>query len=710
MSVCGKVTIRNQQLKNTDWSGCRFDGSLTLVECSSGPLTLRGAFVDGPVSIQGLTFTGGGLSMRGAFCRGGVTLIDIEQSRAPSQVSFQGDRGPDRTLEYLGLDLIGIEVSGGLTLRPKGGGALGNPVCLDYARISGPTNIGEGHRSVANVFVSFAKLEGCLNIFLAHQANSTQFVIFDRLECLGNVTVQLADGDSFKRIYSRASAVRGDLRLLSTSNNGAQVIGKFGCIGLDGSHIDGTLTICGLAPAQKSNESVITASSTRTGSILVDQVEAESIRFCDCTVQRDVAMSRVKAGDLDFYGLTATGITLQEVQQPPARQLDIDLSRTRIANLVCAEHLVAKQLRLGYSTVGAIRLIGAKLEECIVRSTTIEQYVRIVCSEIAKIDAAYVRGGAALEVYDAAYNGVEIKDARLAAFAGDLRDERCERDPSEDRRHMRELWELRAVSKINSIDLSGGSWSRVNLMHAYFDSIPAPADACITAKGLMVSGSLNAIASQFEDLERTALDLGGSTVGEVCFGGHLPKRLKFPAARIASWGSTREDAEGFIEIINASIEFDRAACIELEQRLENSGKLAQADRFHVMWRRKEAASLPLWQRSVSYAHYFLLRYGTRSGQVLLYWSLIALLMLSVVLHFYSTDFTATSPQIFADALQHVLRSGIPMFDLGLKPVSEVQAGTPSYWALLTVRLMGWVCWPIFLTSLVVKLLPKRHRA
>ncbi|ARQ90052.1 hypothetical protein [Stenotrophomonas maltophilia] len=710
MSVSGAVKIRNQQLKNTDWSGCRLDGPLTLIGCSSGPLTLRGASIDGRISIRDLAFTSGGLSMRGAICRGGVELIDINRSCARSHVFFQGDRGPDLTLEYSGLDLIGIEVSGGLTVTPKAGEFLGNAVCLDYARISGPTSIGEGHHNVANVFVSFAKLEGSLNIFLAHESNSTQFVIFERLECLGNVTVQLKEGESSKRIYGRASAVHGDLRIVAARDNGTHVIGKYECISIDGSRIDGTLQIVDMAPAQRSNGGSIAASSVHSGSVLIDQVEAESIRFYGCVVQRDVALSKVKTGDLDFYGLTATDITLLGVQQTPARQLTVDLRRARIANLVCVEGLVAKQLYLGYSMVGATRLISAQLEEFILRSTTVEQYVRVISSEIQRIEATSVRGAAALEVYDAACNGVDIKDARLADFAKNLRSDLRDCDPSEGRRCMRELWELRAISKINSIDLSGGSWSSVNLIHAYFDCTASSTDACVSAKGLRVSGALNAVASQFENSKRTALDLGDSVIEEVSFGGHLPTPLKFSAARIASWGIAREDAEGFMGVINASIEFDRAACIEFEQRLENSGKLSEADRFHVMWRRKEAGILPLWRRSVSSAHYHLLRYGTRSGQVLLYWSTIALIALLVVLRFYNTDFTPVSSHVFIDALQHVLRSSIPMIDLGLKPLGEVRAGTVSYWALLAVRLMGWVCWPLFLTSLVVKLLPKRHRA
>src|SRR5690606_31162412 len=134
-------------------------------------------------------------------------------------------------------------------------------------------------------------------------------------------------------------------------------------------------------------------------------------------------------------------------------------------------------------------------------------------------------------------------------------------------------------------------------------------------------------------------------------------------------------------------------------------------------------------------HGFLLDYGTRSAKILRFWAAAVFLCTLVLINDYEAgiqidpqmqisiaecgsacdemdvpSLKASWPGRVSDSLQLAVRDGVPIIDIGLAPHLRAKAESLSFWALVMVRLIGWIAWPLFLTSAVATFLPKRYRA
>src|SRR5690606_32861112 len=117
------------------------------------------------------------------------------------------------------------------------------------------------------------------------------------------------------------------------------------------------------------------------------------------------------------------------------------------------------------------------------------------------------------------------------------------------------------------------------------------------------------------------LDIRDGQVRQLDLGKPLPGRIDFTGATIGSWGLQHEDADSYAEVLALATEFDRGAYIAIEERLENAGGRAQADRLHRIWRKREVSQLPRRRsRIIPRLHDLFLGFGTRSHRILGWWA------------------------------------------------------------------------------------------
>lgn len=694
--VVGPVVIDSAELKQGDWSDCKFDSSVKITRCSVGAnLHLQNARIEGDFSIDGLDFSAGGLAAQALHCRGSMRLSRVSGSFADANVTVVHQDKPNSIESYTGLQLVQMRVDGSATIEDcEGGGGGSTGICMDHVQIGGYLAIGRNCRAFSGLFMSQAKVGGMLIATLGPAGEHEKpwdFLFLDGLECGSGASVDFVSGAGFKRLFMRACRIGGDLRVGAFAGDGTI---ENGFLWLDGAEVQGDLTVKNLGGPGDMNA-------------------------LDARVVNDILIENCTFRDLDLYGALAggiwlNGVTLQASADAPAGALD--LGNTRVSGPITLERFEGPKVTARYAEAGAFRLTQTTVGQLELDGTRLKAYLAVDGADVGRFSAKNVRGTATL------LSSHRSADAAL--------------DPS----------------AFGSIDLGDSEWASVDLSNIRLKGRPAdglPEAPHISCTNTRIAHDFKLRARQFEALEDTGamlLDVSGASIGRMDIAFPLPGKMRFKGAQVGSWGLEQESAEAYDRIMRSTGEFDQGAYLEFENRLENAGLRHEADRLHRIWRRREERSvlaghglkeLPgkLWRKASMASHRVLLGYGTQKWRILVIWFVFAVLCWGYIQARYAEDMRVSPAalatlqecgapcsgverpalaterrQQMGDAGQLIASSAVPLIDLGLAAGLEPAPRSPSFWTLLVMKLIGWIALPLFLTSAVAGFFPKRHRA
>lgn len=705
--IAGPVSITNAELKQGDWSDCKFDSSVKIERCSiRGNLNLQNAQINGDFAVDGLDFSEGGLSAQALHCRGSLRLSQISESFASANVTVVHADKPNAIESYTGLQLVQIRIDGSATIEDCRGGAGGaTGICMDYAQIGGYLSIGRNCTAFSGLFMNQAKVAGMLLATLEPPSENEQawnFLLLDGLECGSDASVDFVSKAGFQRLFIRACKIRGNLRVGAF---GAEEPIESGFVWLDGAEVRGDLTAKNLGGSG-------------------------NMHALDVQVGNDLIVDNCSFGNLDLYGAYAGGVWLKGVTiaaLAEGQNSALDLGNSRVSGPITLDNFKGPKISVRYAEAGAFRLTQAEVGQLELDGTWLKAYFAVNGSDVGRLNAQNVRG--------------------TATFLSS-------------RRSADEGFEC---SEFGSIELGDSEWASVDLSNICLKGNLAgglPQAPRISCTNTRITNDFKLRASQFEalnDLDAMLLDLSGANIGRMDIAFPLPGKMRFKGAQVASWGLKQESAEAYDRIMRSTGEFDQGAYLEFENRLENAGLRHEADKLHRIWRRREErgvlgnrpspdAPVPsgvrlrelpsrLWRKASLASHRVLLGYGTQKWRILVIWFFLAILCWGYIHLRYAEDIrvnpaalatlqecgvpcigaerpTLSIPGLrkLGDSAQLTASSAVSLIDLGLAKSLEPTPGSRSFWALLIMRLVGWIALPLFLSSAVAGFFPKRHRA
>lgn len=243
------------------------------------------------------------------------------------------------------------------------------------------------------------------------------------------------------------------------------------------------------------------------------------------------------------------------------------------------------------------------------------------------------------------------------------------------------------------------------------------------------------------------LDLAQAEIGELDLGKPLPAAICLRGTTIEDWGVADFDTAGnsgppmsiaqrYDEVLSRADALELRQYIRIETKLEDEGQRNDADELHRLWRDRARKELPLGiRRSVSWLHRVALGYGTRRVRLVGAMAAVGVAAFAAGVHFYDQSFqistemlsgiaecgepcshrplpvlATTLPGKAWDIAQLVLRHGVPLIDLQLASYLEPKPRSAAANAVSLLRVIGWITWPVLLTSLLSGFFPKRHQA
>lgn len=706
MLVEGVVAIDGGAITQPDWRDCRFGASLRIsgAEVPAG-LDLTGVSVGGDLRISDLELGNSWMSLRLLDVRGDVVLDGLRGVHADTQVSLHRDGDLDHVQAYHGLDMVGARIQGGLEIANCTGRYGSEALCLDRVAVDGLVRIGEGCSGFEYIFLTYARLGGMLYVRLGASTGKRPGgvrLLWDGLRCAGNVSVEVGEGAFLAQLLARAGTFEGDLKVVGASAAGPEGRARFAHVDLARSTVRRNLLIRRVGGDSGGNKDwsagAIALGECSVGLLTLAELECDAIDARGMCVEHMLDIHEVRADSIDVYALKTQDIWLRAVG-PRQGALAIDFRRASVASLAVIEQTQAERLDFGFSSVGALRLEAVTLGVVELLSTCVEAYLRVV--------------------------GSTIRDRLSARRVSGVGEFQTRQDGGGE------------PSTVGVLDLGFSAWSQVDLQGLRFAG-GAREGACVSAPGIAVMGRLSLRAEQFQALPagNVVLDIRDGQVRQLDLGKPLPGRIDFTGATIGSWGLQHEDADSYAEVLALATEFDRGAYIAIEERLENAGGRAQADRLHRIWRKREVGQLPRRRsRIIPRLHDLFLGFGTRSHRILGWWAGVTLLFAAALWLRYPLDVVVSNaylatlqecgaacpgvvaptlsdsrPWQFWESLQLLLRSGVPIIDLGLVPHLETRTGSTGYWLTVVLGVIGWIAWPLFLTNAATWFFPKRHRA
>ena len=439
------------------------------------------------------------------------------------------------------------------------------------------------------------------------------------------------------------------------------------------------------------------------------------IRLQDARVTGDIQLINIEVANLDLYGASAKDIWLNNAVDggnpaaPPSCGI-VDFGNTHVSGLMTIDSLHAERLIVRYTRVRAVGLAGLDVDDVDLLGCQVDRYLDISGSRIDRLTGNNIHGTA---------------DLRSTSPGGRASGAGAPESPP-------------LPTRVGLIQLTGSQWSSVDLTHFLFEGLPPDGSAFVACQNIQVAHDFKLHASQFPKAtsgDARILDISNGCIGRMDLGLPLPGMMEIKGARVASWGLEEESAKGYDAIMRCAL-IDQGAYLDLENRLENAGRRDEADALHRIWRRRvEDELLSGGPRVRSALHRIFLGYGTRSTRILWAWAFAAVTCWALVTWTYPREvqitpaalatlqecgarcrgtqppaLASTLSQRASDALQLVASSGLPIIDLGLARDLEPVPRTPAFWALALMKLLGWIIWPLFLTSAVAGFFPKRHRA
>ena len=704
--VEGVVAIDGAAITQPDWRDCRFGASLRIHGAGVPEgLDLTGVSVGGDLRILDLDLGRKSISLRLLDVRGDVVLDGLREVHADTRVTLHRDGELDHVQDYHGLDLVGARIQGGLEISNCSGRFGSEALCLDRVAVDGLLRIGEGCTGFEYVFLTYAKLGGMLYVRLEPSTGERAGgfrLLWDGLRCAGNVSVEVGEGAFLAQLLARAGTFEGDLKVVGASAAGPESGARFAHVDLGRSTVRRNLLIRKLSGHSGGNKGwsagAIALGECSVGLLTLAELECDTIDARGMCVEHMLDIHEVRADSIDVYALKTQDIWVRGVG-PRQGALVIDFRRTSVASLAVIEETQAERLDFGFSSVGALRLESVTLGVVELLSTGVEAYLRVV--------------------------GSTIRDRLSARRVSGVGEFQTRQDGGGE------------PSTVGVLDLGFSAWSQVDLQGLRFAG-GARTGACVSAPGIAVMGRLSLRAEQFQGLPagHVVLDIRDGQVRQLDLGKPLPGRIDFTGATIGSWGLQHEDADSYAEVLALATEFDRGAYLAIEERLENAGGRAQADRLHRIWRKREVSQLPRRRsRIIPRLHDLFLGFGTRSHRILGWWAGVTLLFAAALWLRYPLDVVVSNaylatlqecgaachdvlaptlsgsrPWQFWESLQLLLRSGVPIIDLGLVPHLETRTGSTGYWLTVVIGVLGWIAWPLFLTNAATWFFPKRHRA
>lgn len=251
--------------------------------------------------------------------------------------------------------------------------------------------------------------------------------------------------------------------------------------------------------------------------------------------------------------------------------------------------------------------------------------------------------------------------------------------------------------------------------------------------------------------------LPDSVISRLVLSRPLPAgKVELMGTTISRWqmGDVREDgdnetAANYLEMLGCSPALDVGQYVSIEQRLEALGHRSDADLVRRAMKRRQrrehlhsGGKLRWWPRHtlrwlVSLLHDVSLGYGTQVWRpaVLLIFLLYVSICWSYV-HYTSwyqvssaklaelaecgtpcdvrrdnyslAEYHATA-NVLRDAAGLSVRNIVPIIDIGLSAHLEPVRGSGGESWMQFLRVMGWITWPVLLTGILARLMPKRNQ-
>lgn len=692
--VEGVVTLSGGEIKQGDWTTCTFDSTVEIEEvsisarshCASATaLDLTGCRIAGDLSLRNLKIAANFLQARkGAFWPKGVGQppedrtvwvsladasigrnLDVIGWKLESTTTAAGD-----TLPRLGLRAPRAKVAGEVSIRTYQLGDITNG--LSHRKLSPWLSLIQFERSV--VERSF-RLEGGFKHLKGHsaQVNADMQVVF------------LPAGECANEVSLHSARVSGDLILEPSHEYCAEQRNR----GYEEARERGALPLPGIYASVKSERLRVGGDAAIGVSIIGDDDAFEPVAFRNVNLRRATIGNQLSINGVEITNWTPTDMDGHHVSGLCLKQVEVE-------NCIL-QRVVARIL--GPPAGDFARLLD--LREMQARKDIDIESISGV------IDATELHSA------DGAVQGVDLsatscRNLHIKGFG--VRDRR-----SQDSSALEVYGERLQVA--GDVNLGAhGEGSRVPVM-----SFP---DGVITRLVLE------------RPLPEGKVELMGSVIERWSMGRTVE-------------GEDNETAENYLAMLRCSPVLDIGQYVSVEQRLEALGHRNDADLVRRSMKRRQRrehfhgsgrGKWSLWPEHpvrwlVSLLHDLSLGYGTQVWRpAVLLASMFAISLGFSMIHYgswyqvssaklaelqgcgalceerlgdYALADKNSDREVFRDSAGLTLRNLVPIIDMGLSAHLEPVRGSGGEVWLQFLRIMGWIIWPVLLTGMLGRLMPKR---